>query len=400
MLQSIEIKKNIYWVGINDRNLHLFENLWPLPYGVVYNSYLIDDNKVALVDTVEGSKSGEYLKKIQSIIGKHKCIDYLIVNHMEPDHSGQINELIKHYPNIKIIGNCKTFDMMKSFYGVTEENTHEVKEGDTVDLGNHKLKFYMTPMVHWPETMMTYELNNDILFAGDAFGSFGALDGGIFDDEVDLDFFEDEMRRYYSNIVGKYGSPVQRALKKLSNLNIKTICSTHGPIWRSELNKVVYLYDKWSKYEAEEGVVIVYGSMYGNTKTMAETIARAVSESGIEKVRIYDASKTHPSYILSDIWKYKGLIIGSCVYNANLFPPIDGLVKKLVNRNIKNRVLGIFGNYSWSGGAIKNLKTFAEKCNLDLAAEPLDVKSSPKTEDISRCINIGKAVAQKVKNCN
>lgn len=396
MLQSIEIKKNIYWVGINDRRLHLFENLWPLPYGVAYNSYLINDEKVALIDTVEGSKSGEYLTKIQSIIGKDKAIDYLIVNHMEPDHSGQINELVRNYPNIKIIGNSKTFDMMQNFYGVTE-NAYEIKEGDVIDLGNHKLQFYMTPMVHWPETMMTYEINNDILFAGDAFGSFGALDGGIFDDEVNLDFFEDEMRRYYSNIVGKYGAPVQSALKKLSGLDVKTICSTHGPIWRSDLNRVISLYDKWSKYEAEEGVVIIYGTMYGNTRMMAETIARAVSEEGIKNVKIHDASKTHPSYILSDIWKYKGLIIGSCAYNANLFPPVDGIVKKILNRNLKNRALGIFGSYSWSGGGVNNLKAFAEKSKLDLVADPVEVKCAAKKEDIQKCIEIGKTVAQKVK---
>ncbi|SHK02714.1 Flavorubredoxin [Geosporobacter subterraneus DSM 17957] len=396
MFNSVKVSENIFWVGVNDRRTALFENLWPLEHGVAYNSYLIVDEKIALIDTVEGGQVGEYIRKIQSIIGTDRKVDYLIINHMEPDHSGLIKSVLELYPDIKIVGNEKTFGMIADFYGITS-NTYLVKDGDEIDLGKHQLKFYMTPMVHWPETMMTYDKSSKILFSADAFGSFGALDGGIFDDEVDLDFFEEEMRRYYSNIVGKFGSPVQAALKKLQGLEISTICSTHGPIWRSDIQKVVSLYDQWSKYEAEEGVVIVYGTMYGNTGKMAETIARTLSEEGVKNIRIYDASKTHISYILRDIWKYKGLIIGSCAYNNNLFPPIDNLTSKLIHIGVKNRILGIFGTYSWSGGGVSNLKKFAEQIKLPVVAEPVEAKCAACGNDIDGCVMIGKQMAQALK---
>jgi len=316
---------------------------------------------------------------------------------MEPDHSGLISSILSLYPEIKIVGNEKTAEMIKNFYGITE-NIHIIKEGDIIDLGKHKLKFYMTPMLHWPETMMTYEETSKTLFSMDAFGSFGALDGGIFDDEVDLDFFEEEMRRYYSNIVGKYGMMVQRALQKLSSLEIKTICSTHGPIWRRDVNKVVSLYDKWSRFEAEEGVVIVYGTMYGNTGKMAETIARSLSEQGIKNIKIYDASKTHLSYILRDIWKYKGLIIGSCAYNTALFPPIEALTNKLIHMGVKNRILAVFGTYSWNGGGVSNLLQFAEKIRWEVVADPVEAKCSACGNDIDGCVNIGAKIAQKLRS--
>lgn len=396
MLNTVKVTKDVYYIGINDRRLELFENLWPIPHGVAYNSYLINDKKVALIDTVLGNQLFEYISNIKSIIGEGKSIDYLIVNHMEPDHSGSLKAIVKLYPNIKIVGNQKTIGMIHDFYQI-KDNIHIVEDGDTLDLGSHKLKFYMTPMVHWPETMMTFEENNGILFSGDAFGSFGSLDGGIFDDEIDLDFLEGEMRRYYSNIVGKYGAMVQKAIKKLSGADIKYICATHGPVWRSNLDFVISLYDKWSKYEGEEGVVIIYGTMYGNTGQMADTIARSLTDEGIKNVKVYDASKTHPSYLISDVWKYKGLIIGSCAYNAGLFPPIRELVHKLQNRNLKNRYLSVFGSYSWSGGGVNNLEKFAEKSKLELVGESVEARSSAKEEDIKGCIEIGKIMAQKLK---
>lgn len=396
MFNAVKITESIHWVGTNDRRLALFENLWPLPHGVAYNSYIINDDKVALIDTVEAGQLDEYILKIEDVIGKGKQIDYLIINHMEPDHSGLIPSITSRYPNIKIVGNTKTADMINNFYGITD-NLHIVKEGDTIDLGTHKLKFFMTPMVHWPETMVTYEETSKTLFSMDAFGSFGSLDGGIFDDEVDLEFFEEEMRRYYSNIVGKYGVMVQNAIKKLSGLSIKTICSTHGPIWRSNVNRVIELYDKWSKFETEEGVVIVYGTMYGNTAKMAETIGRTLSEQGIKNIQIYDASKTHISYIIRDIWKYKGLIIGSCAYNAEMFPPIEALTTKLLHMGVKNHLLGIFGTYSWSGGGVSNLVKFADKIKWDVVAEPVEAKCLACHSDIDGCINIGKKMAEKLK---
>lgn len=396
MYNCVEIQKNIYWVGINDKRLELFENLWPLEHGVSYNSYLICDEKVALIDTVAEGNYEYYLKKIQSII-KDRKIDYLIVNHMEPDHSGVIPTLVRNFPDIKIVVNNKTLDILKNFYQL-EDNFHLVKEGDELVLGNYKLKFYPIPMVHWPESMVTYEETTKTLFSNDAFGSFGSLDGGIFDDQLHLVFFEEEMLRYYSNIVGKYGVPVQNALKKLSSLEIKCICPSHGPIWRTNPQKVISLYNKWSLCESDKGVVIVYGSMYGNTAKMAETIGQSLVKHGIEDVKIYDSSKTHLSYILRDIWKYRGLIIGSCAYNNGMFPPIENLTTKLLQLGVKNRLLALFGNYSWNGGGVSNLEKFAEKSGMELVGQSVEVKSSPKEEDLEKLRELGKLMAEKLKS--
>ncbi|MBR3122601.1 MAG: FprA family A-type flavoprotein, partial [Prevotella sp.] len=278
------ITKNIYYVGVNDRNKALFEGLWPLPYGVSYNSYLLVDEKTCLIDTVEVDFFTQYLENIREIIGE-RPVDYLVVNHMEPDHSGSIALLKKYYPDVRIIGNKKTFGMMQGFYGI-EEGDIEVKEGDTLQLGTLTLKFVMTPMVHWPETMVTlcnstFNNQNSTLFSGDAFGCFGALNGGIIDSEINCDHFWPEMTRYYSNIVGKYGTPVQNALKKLAGVKLDYICSTHGPVWHEHIDKVIGIYDRLSRYEAEEGLVICYGTMYGNTERMAECIAQAASKAGI-----------------------------------------------------------------------------------------------------------------------
>ena len=266
------IKGKIHYVGVNDRNKHLFEAMWPLPYGVSYNSYLIDDGVVALVDTVDVAFFETYLRKIREIIGD-RPIQYLIINHMEPDHSGSISLIRKYYPDIVLVGNRQTFGMVEGFYGVAGER-YEVKDGDFLDLGHHRLRFYLTPMVHWPETMMTYDETEHVLFSGDAFGCFGTVDGSCMDTRINLDKYWDEMVRYYANIVGKYGSPVQKALAKLSGLKIDTICSTHGPVWTENIGKVAGIYDRLSRYDAEEGVVIAYGSMYGNTEQMAELWAQ------------------------------------------------------------------------------------------------------------------------------
>ena len=396
MFNSISIKKDVYYVGVNDRRLALFENLWPLPHGVSLNSYLIVDEKVALIDTVIGGQLDQYLEKIRSILGENKNIDYLIINHMEPDHSGALKSIVHHYPDIKIVGNSKTFWILKDFYGI-EKNLYEIKDGDTLSLGNHNLKFYMTPMVHWPETMMTYDETNNIIFTGDAFGSFGALDGGIYDDEVDWGLFEVEMRRYYSNIVGKYGMTVQNALKKIKDVNIKVICPSHGPIWRDDVNKVISLYDKWSKYESDEGVVIVYGTMYGNSAKMAETIAIALVDEGIKNIKIYDSSKTHMSYIFNDIFKYKGLIIGTCTYNGGSFPPIEAITNRILNTGLKNKLLGLFGTYTWTGGGVKTLENFATESKFEIVHEPVRAKSSASKEDLEACKNIAKSMAKSLK---
>ncbi|NTW48983.1 MAG: FprA family A-type flavoprotein, partial [Chlorobiales bacterium] len=331
-MQKVNISDSVYWIGVNDRRTTLFENMWPLHQGVCYNSYVINDEKVAVIDTVEPGASDEYLDKLEQIIGKGKKIDYLVINHMEPDHTGAVKSIRHKYPDVAIVGNKKTFEMLEKFYGITD-NLHEVKDLDEIDLGSRKLKFYMTPMLHWPETMMTYDQKDKILFSGDAFGSFGTLDGGVFDDELNMDFYESEVRRYYSNIVGKWANFVQKALKKLSDasIEIRYIAATHGPIWREGVKDVLDKYDKWSRHETEEGVIIVYGTMYGNTEQMADVIARELSQNGIRNIRIYDSSKTHASYIINEIYKYRGVILGSCAYNNDMFPSMDSLIRKIEN---------------------------------------------------------------------
>ena len=298
----IEISNKVYYVGVNDRNKNLFEGLWPLPNGVSYNSYLIDDDLVCLIDTVEVDFFTQCLENIHEVIGD-RPIDYIVINHMEPDHSGSLALMKKYYPNAKIVGNKKTFGMMQGFYGIGD-NQLEVKNGDSLELGHHTLNFVLTPMVHWPETMVTLDSVNNILFSGDAFGCFGALNGGVIDSEINCDTFWLEMVRYYSNIVGKYGVPVQNALKKLAGVKIDYICATHGPVWHDYIDKVVGMYDQMSKYETEPGLVICYGTMYGNTERMAEVIARAASQEGLKNIVIYNVSKTHHSYIIRDIFRY------------------------------------------------------------------------------------------------
>lgn len=394
MLTTVKISNDIYYIGVNDRETYLFENLWPLDHGVSYNAYLIDDQKTAVFDTVKNTKMNVFIDKIDSIL-KDRPLDYLVINHMEPDHSGAIKALQDKYPDLKLVGNARTFEILENFYGPLK-NYHVVKDGDQLSLGKHSLTFYLTPMVHWPETMMTYESTTGTLFSMDAFGGFGTLDGGIFDDEVNLEFYMDETRRYYSNIVGKYGAMVQKALKKLKDANIpmNIIAPTHGPVWRSDPQCIIDHYDRWSRAETEEGVVIVYGSMYGNTQKMADVIARRLAENGIKNIRIYDASKTHVSYLISDLWRFKGVILGSCAYNTGLFPTMETLVSKLENTQLKGRLLGIFGTASWSGGGVSSLNKFAEKIKWQQVGESVEAKSSPKEKDFQKCIEIADEMAE------
>ena len=390
------IKGKVHYIGVNDRSKYLFEGMWPLPYGVSYNSYLIDDEKVVLVDTVDINFFEVYLRKIKSIIGD-KPIDYLLIHHMEPDHSGSIRLIKEHYPNITIIGNKQTFGMIEGYYGVTDGEML-VKDGDELTLGHHKLRFYMTPMVHWPETMMTFDETDGVLFSGDGFGCFGALDGGFIDNRINTDKYWDEMIRYYSNIVGKYGGPVQKALQKLMGIPVTTICSTHGPVWSEHINKVIDIYDRLSRYEAEDGVVIAYGSMYGNTEEMAEAIARELSDQGVKNIVMHNVSKSNASYILADIFRYKGLIIGSPTYSNQIYPEIESLLSKILIREIKGRYLGLFGSFTWAGAAVKRMGEFAEKSKFEMVSSPIEMKQSMKDENYQQCYELANAMAKKLKN--
>ena len=390
-----EITNKIYYVGVNDRNKNLFEGLWPLPNGVSYNSYLIDDEKVCLIDTVEVDFFIPYIKNIQQVLGDRK-IDYLVINHMEPDHSGAIELIRKYYPEITIIGNKKTFGMMKGFYGI-QENTLEVKNGDSLDLGSRKLQFVLTPMVHWPETMVTLDTTSNVLFSGDAFGCFGALNGGIIDSQINCDTFWLEMVRYYSNIVGKYGTPVQAALKKLAGVKLDYICSTHGPVWHEYIDKVIGMYDSMSKYETEPGLVICYGTMYGNTERAAEVIARAASEAGVKNIVMYNVSKTHHSYIIRDVFRYNALIVGATTYNTGLYHEMDVLLAELANKDIKNHKLGWFGSYGWASKAVGKIKEWNDThLHFEAVGEPVDIRQSLNDETFKQCEELGRKMAEAI----
>lgn len=389
-----EIANNLFYVGVNDRQKELFENLWPLPSGVSYNSYLIVDDKTVLIDTVDVCYSDVFLKKIDCALNG-RPLDYLIVDHMEPDHSGSIRLLRQQYPGVQIVGNSKTFGMLEGYHGVTS-GLREVKEGDELNIGSRALRFYMAPMVHWPEVMLTYDPKEKTLFSADAFGTYGALDGGVIDSDLNVAPFMEDMVRYYANIVGKYGSPVQKALQKLSSLDIQTICPTHGPVWREHRAEAVAVYDRLSRYEGERGVTIVYGSMYGHTEQMAEAIACSLVENGVKNIAMHNVSKTHTSYILRDVFKYRGLIIGSPTYSNQLFPEVDSLLSKIEMREVKGRLFGYFGSFTWAGAAVKRLAAFAEKMNWEVAGIPVEQKQALQADKYEACLALGKAMAAKL----
>lgn len=394
-----EITNGIHYVGVNDRHKHIFEGLWPLPYGVSYNSYIIADEKIALVDTVEADFFTQYLDNIRSVIGD-RPIDYIIVNHMEPDHSGSLTLIKKYYPNAKIVGNKKTFGMMQGFYRVgngADGDTLEVKNGDTLQLGSHTLAFTLVPMVHWPETMVTLDTTANVLFSGDAFGCFGALNGAYIDAEMNCDIYWDEMLRYYSNIVGKYGTPVQQALKKLAGVQMDYICSTHGPVWHEHIERVVGMYDRLSRYEGADGLVIAYASMYGNTERAAEVIARAASEAGVKNIIMHDVSRTHHSYIIADIFRYRALILGAPTYNNGLYPQMESLLSELAGRGMKNRLLGWFGSFSWAGKAMKTIGEWNEtRLHFEPVGTPVEIKQSLDEATTRACEELGRAMGERL----
>ncbi len=393
MNRAIPVTEGIYWTGVNDRRTELFEGMWPLPRGIAYNSYLIVDEKTALVDTVKAPFALDYLDGIRSVLKEGRGVDYLVINHMEPDHSGAVRVLREVFPNMQIVGNKRTVEFLEGFYGITG-NTKTVADGESLDLGKRSLSFHLTPMVHWPETMMTYEKASGMLFSGDAFGSFGTLDGGIFDDELDMGSYADETLRYFSNIIGKYAAMVLKAIEKVKPLGIKIVGSTHGPVLRGDPFRVVNDYARWSRHDTEAGVVVAFASMYGNTEKMAEHVARAAAENGAGKVVVHDLSKTHVSYVIRDMWRFKGLVLGSCTYNLRLFPLMEHLVWFLEEMGIKNHALGIFGGYSWSGGAVKRLREFAEKGPWKFVEPVIEAKCAPSAGDLDGCMLLGKNMAQ------
>jgi len=387
-----KLKDNIYYVGVNDRNKRLFESLWPLPDGVSYNSYLLDGAQTVLIDTVDVCFSEQFFAQIEEIL-QGRPLDYLIVNHVEPDHSGCLSLIRDKYPAVKIAGNKQTFAMLAGYYGLTD-GLVEVRDGESMDIGGRTLRFVTAPMVHWPEVMFTYDETDRILFSADAFGTFGTLDGGVIDTELDTARYRSEMVRYYSNIVGKYGSPVQKALQKLQGVDVQMICSTHGPVWTEQRTNAIEIYDRLSRYEGLNGLTIIYGSMYGHTERMAENIAAGACEAGLTKIALHNVSKTHASYLLRDIFDYKGLIIGSPTYSNQLFPEIDSLLHRIELREIRNRLFGCFGSFTWAGAAVKRLVAFGETMKWEAIGEAVEQKQNISTE--SACRTLGGAMALKL----
>ena len=352
-----KISNYVSYVGVNDRSTEKFESLWPIPNGVSYNSYLVcGSEKTALIDTVELGHSRNFLQTLREEAGVEK-IDYLVINHMEPDHSGGISAVIAAFPEIKIIGNRTTLQMIRGFYHIDDEDRFIViKDGEEVSLGDRTLRFYLTPMVHWPETMMTYCQEERMVFSGDAFGTFGALNGGLVDDDMECGPYIEEMYRYYSNIVGKYGRSVENALKKLSGIEFDYICSTHGPVWHAMKEKVIDITSRLARYESEKGVTIIYGSMYGNTADMAEFIASELNRHGVKNIHVHNAANASMSQMISDAFRYEGLIVGSPTYSNDVFPPVAEFMRAMELREMKNKVVACFGNNAWAPAAAKKLE--------------------------------------------
>lgn len=391
-----KLTDNIYYIGVNDRTTALFEGLWPLPAGVSYNSYLIDDEKTAVIDCVGPEFFEEHLANMRSVLG-NRTVDYIVVNHMEPDHSGALALFRQFYPQARIVGNKKTISMLEGYYGIDGTDCIAVADGTTLELGRHTLSFHLVPMVHWPETMVTYDSTSGTLFSGDAFGCFGALNGTVLDTETDIEPYFPEMRRYYSNIVGKYATPVQNALKKLAAINIKMICPTHGPVWTEAAGRVIAEYDRMSRYEAAEGAVVVYASMYGNTRQMAEEVARGLSEAGIRKIVVHDAARTPLSFILSDIFTYKGLAIGATTYNGDVNPAVKAVLEAVKLREVKHRAMAAFGSFTWAGKAAKTISDFADNMGYTQPAPAVEMKQGFNPAAAESCRTLGKALGEAIK---
>lgn len=383
MQNTRKVTDDIVWVGCNDRRLTLFENLFPIPRGVSYNSYLVMDEKVTLLDTVDVCALQQFMENIDYVLDG-KEIDYLIVQHMEPDHGAGIQEMMRRFPNMKIVANAKTIQMIGQFFDLPqEERVVLVKEGDTLTTGTHTFRFVMAPMVHWPEVMVTYEESEKVLFSADAFGTFGALNGNIFSDELEFDKeWLADTRRYYANIVGKYGMQTQALLKKAAGLDIQLICSLHGPIWRENLSYIIDKYDKWSKYEPEDKeVVMIYGSVYGHTEQAVDALAGKLAEKGIRHIAVYDVSKTHVSELIAEIFRASHIVIACATYNGGIYPPMENLLNDMKALSVQKRTVALMDNGTWAPTAGKQIvKKLEEMKEIELLTQQLSIKSVLKND--------------------
>ena len=391
------VSENTIYVGASDRRLAKFENLFPIPRGVSYNAYVILDEKTALLDTADASVGAQFLENVAAALDGRK-LDYLIVDHMEPDHAAMIEAVLVRWPDLRLVVNAKTLPMLKMYFptdGAAIDDALVVKEGDTLDLGKHKLTFVMAPMVHWPEVMMTFDTTTGTLFSADAFGTFGALEGALFADEVDFaGKWLDDARRYYTNIVGKYGVQVQAVLKKAAGLALNYVCPLHGFVWRRDFGAFLDKYLKWSSYAAEENsVMLAYASVYGHTENAANILAAKLVERGV-KVRMYDTSVTPASYILSDAFRCSHLVFAATTYNAGIFVTMENLLHDIANHNLQNRKIAVLENGSWaptSGKQMREILSTLKKC--EFIGENVTIRSSLAEDQLAELDAIADAVA-------
>lgn len=383
----MKITEDIIYAGVNDHQVDLFEGQYRVPNGMAYNSYVILDEKTAVMDTVDANFADEWLANVAKALDGRKP-DYLIVQHMEPDHSANIENFVKAYPEATVVANTKTFAMMKNFFPKMDlaGRKLEVKDGESLTLGKHVLTFVFAPMVHWPEVMVSWEETDKILFSADAFGSFGALNGNIFNDELnfDRDWLADA-RRYYTNIVGKYGPQVQNALKKLSALEIQMICPLHGPIWRSDLGYLLDKYDKWSRYEPEDkAVAIMYASMYGNTENAANVLAAELAEAGVKNIAVYDVSNTHVSELIAEVFRCSHLVLASPTYNNGIYPAMLNFLHDMKALNVQNRTVALMENGSWAPSSAKQVRALLDEMKgMEILEPVVTVKSALKEDSMN-----------------
>ena len=373
-----KVTEDLFWVGGNDKRLHLFENIHPIEDGVSYNSYLLLDEKTVLFDTADWSVGRQFIENVEYVLNGRK-LDYMVINHMEPDHCASMEEIILRYPDVKIVSTEKSLMLMHQFNYTVDENFIQVAEGDTMSFGKHNVVFVEAPMVHWPEAMVTFDTTDGVLFSADAFGSFKSLDGALFADEVDFDGeWLNEARRYYTNIVGKYGPEVMDLLKKAQTIDIKIICPLHGPVWRKDIGYILDKYIHWATYTPEEkGVLLCYASMYGNTENAAHILATKLHEKGMHNVHMYDVSKTHVSYLIGEAFKYSHLALLSATYNLNVFPAMENFVQDMKRLNLQKRVVAVVENGSWAPQASVLInETLDEMKQMTVLNEEVSVLSS------------------------
>lgn len=394
------ITDDLFYIGCSDRRLNLFENIYPIAKGVAYNSYFLNDDKTVLFDTVDKRCCEQFFANLKQVLNG-KSLDYMVINHMEPDHCALIADVVSEYPDVKIVCSAKTSQMLTQFFDMNLENRLQVvKEGDILETGHHSLTFVMAPMVHWPEVMVTYDTTDKILFSADAFGSFGAINGNIFADEVNWERdCLDEARRYYTNIVGKYGAQVQALLKKASGLEINMICPLHGLIWRENFGLLLDKYNKWSSYTPEDNsVMLAYASVYGGTENAVDLLAGELAKRGVKNIRIYNTSLTHPSEILAEAFRCSHLVFASITYNMGIFSSMNHLIHELAAHNLQNRTVALIENGSWALASGKLMaEEFSKMKNMNLIAEPVSIKSTMTEENMQAIIDMAEKIADSVK---